>query len=85
MLWLLSMWEKAGCPSPVNFIELGPGTGVMMVDMLRVNTYYILYVQRENMFYFNESWFVLFIPRVILSYSCKALYYVYANLARTLA
>jgi SAM-dependent MidA family methyltransferase len=30
------MWEKAGCPSPINIIELGPGTGVMMMDMLRV-------------------------------------------------
>ncbi|XP_025425924.1 protein arginine methyltransferase NDUFAF7, mitochondrial isoform X2 [Sipha flava] len=36
MLWLLSMWEKAGCPSPINIIELGPGTGVMMMDMLRM-------------------------------------------------
>lgn len=36
MLWLLSLWEKAGCPSPVNLIELGPGTGVMMTDMLRI-------------------------------------------------
>lgn len=36
MLWLLSMWEKAGCPSPLNLIELGPGTGVMMTDMLRL-------------------------------------------------
>lgn len=36
MLWLLSTWEKARCPSPVNLIELGPGTGVMMMDMLRV-------------------------------------------------
>uniref|UniRef100_A0A2S2PGN3 Protein arginine methyltransferase NDUFAF7 n=1 Tax=Schizaphis graminum TaxID=13262 RepID=A0A2S2PGN3_SCHGA len=36
MLWLLSMWEKAGCPSPMNLIELGPGTGVMMTDMLRL-------------------------------------------------
>lgn len=37
MLWLLSLWEKAGCPSSVNLIELGPGTGVMMTDMLRVS------------------------------------------------
>jgi len=39
MLWLLSLWEKAGCPSPINLIELGPGTGVMMTDMLRVRLY----------------------------------------------
>jgi len=36
MLWLLNLWEKARCPSPVNLMELGPGTGVMMTDMLRV-------------------------------------------------
>jgi len=40
MLWLLSLWEKAGCPSPVNLIELGPGTGIMMTDMLRVRLFY---------------------------------------------
>lgn len=40
MLWLLSLWEKAGCPSPVKLIELGPGTGVMMTDMLRVRLCY---------------------------------------------
>jgi len=40
MLWLLSLWEKAGCPSPINLIELGPGTGIMMTDMLRVRLFY---------------------------------------------
>lgn len=39
MLWLLSTWEKAKYPSPINLIELGPGTGVMMMDMLRVRIY----------------------------------------------
>lgn len=43
MLWLLCMWEKARCPSPVNLIELGPGTGVMMMDMLRVRLYKLKY------------------------------------------
>lgn len=36
MLWFINMWEIAGRPKPVNLIELGPGTGVMMTDMLRV-------------------------------------------------
>lgn len=44
MFWLLSMWEKAGHPSPVNLIELGPGTGVMMADMLRVRIHLLCFV-----------------------------------------
>ncbi|XP_050523780.1 protein arginine methyltransferase NDUFAF7, mitochondrial isoform X2 [Daktulosphaira vitifoliae] len=36
MLWFINMWEMAGRPTPVNLIELGPGTGVMMTDMLRL-------------------------------------------------
>lgn len=46
MLWLLSIWEKAGCPSPVNLIELGPGTGVMMMDMLRVRFAFMSYCNK---------------------------------------
>ncbi|XP_050442537.1 protein arginine methyltransferase NDUFAF7 homolog, mitochondrial [Adelges cooleyi] len=36
MVWFINMWEMAGRPTPVNLIELGPGTGVMMMDMLRL-------------------------------------------------
>lgn len=52
MLWLLSMWERAGCPFPINFIELGPGTGVMMVDMLRV---IILFYYKKISILINNS------------------------------
>lgn len=43
MLWFLCMWEKARRPYPINLIELGPGTGVMMMDMLRVRLYKLKY------------------------------------------
>lgn len=61
MLWLLSMWEKAGRPSPVNIIELGPGTGVMMMDMLRVNRYYVfLFVFIQ----INKIYFIVIINNI---------------------
>lgn len=54
MLWLLSLWEKAGCPSPVNLIELGPGTGVMMTDMLRVSLRYNLLIINRKLIILNN-------------------------------
>ena len=34
-LWAAEGWSLAGAPDPVRLIELGPGTGRMMSDMLR--------------------------------------------------
>ncbi|MBN8982552.1 MAG: SAM-dependent methyltransferase [Rhizobiales bacterium] len=34
-LWAASVWAAMGSPSEVKFIELGPGRGSMMQDMLR--------------------------------------------------
>jgi NADH dehydrogenase [ubiquinone] 1 alpha subcomplex assembly factor 7 len=34
-LWLAQAWLELGSPSPVRLIELGPGRGTMMSDMLR--------------------------------------------------
>ena len=35
--WLVHVWEVAGAPSPVHLIELGPGRGTLMADVLRVS------------------------------------------------
>ncbi|KAJ9071545.1 hypothetical protein DSO57_1035872 [Entomophthora muscae] len=35
-LWYVSQWHSAGCPEKVRVIELGPGKGTLMSDMLRV-------------------------------------------------
>ncbi len=35
-LWCIEMWQRAGCPTPVRLLELGPGRGVMMADVLRI-------------------------------------------------
>jgi NADH dehydrogenase [ubiquinone] 1 alpha subcomplex assembly factor 7 len=34
-LWTISAWIGAGAPSPACLVELGPGRGTLMVDMLR--------------------------------------------------
>ncbi len=35
-LWLLQSWEDMGAPEAFNLVELGPGRGVLMADILRV-------------------------------------------------
>jgi SAM-dependent MidA family methyltransferase len=34
-LWTASVWKSIGSPSPLRLVELGPGRGTMMADVLR--------------------------------------------------
>lgn len=34
-VWLVDLWQRAGRPAPVQFVELGPGRGTLMADVLR--------------------------------------------------
>jgi len=33
--WLIDIWQQAGSPNPFHLIELGPGRGTLMADILR--------------------------------------------------
>jgi SAM-dependent MidA family methyltransferase len=35
-LWGADLWSRMGCPENLNLIELGPGRGTLMQDILRV-------------------------------------------------
>jgi len=34
-LWMLEVWNAMGRPDPVHLVELGPGRGTLMADLLR--------------------------------------------------
>jgi NADH dehydrogenase [ubiquinone] 1 alpha subcomplex assembly factor 7 len=34
-LWMLEVWNGMGRPNPVHLVELGPGRGTLMADLLR--------------------------------------------------
>lgn len=36
-LWMLEVWNAMGRPAPVRLVELGPGRGTLMADMLRAS------------------------------------------------
>lgn len=35
-LWVVDFWQSLGSPGPIQLVELGPGRGSLMLDMLRV-------------------------------------------------
>lgn len=38
--WVIDFWLKLNCPKPFHLIELGPGRGILMEDILRVAKLY---------------------------------------------
>ena len=34
-LWMVELWRQMGRPAPVRLVELGPGDGTLMSDLLR--------------------------------------------------
>lgn len=37
-VWVLADWKSRGETTPIHLVELGPGRGTLLKDMLRVGT-----------------------------------------------
>jgi NADH dehydrogenase [ubiquinone] 1 alpha subcomplex assembly factor 7 len=35
-IWCVSTWQNMGCPTAINLVELGPGNGTLMKDVLNI-------------------------------------------------
>lgn len=35
-IWCVDIWYKMGCPKDIQLIEIGPGRGTLMADLLRI-------------------------------------------------
>ena len=53
-LWTIECWKKIGEPKKFNIIELGPGSGILMTDFLRVIKLYPKFIKKCNQIYLFE-------------------------------
>lgn len=37
-VWTMCLWEQMGQPEKINLVELGPGRGTLIADLLRVRS-----------------------------------------------
>ncbi|XP_062213976.1 uncharacterized protein LOC133915001 isoform X1 [Phragmites australis] len=47
-VWAMCLWEQMGQPEKVNLIELGPGRGTLMVDLLRGSAKFVNFTKVLN-------------------------------------
>ena len=53
-IWCIAFWENLGCPKKINIIELGPGSGILMIDFLRVIKLYPKFIEKCNQIFLFE-------------------------------
>jgi NADH dehydrogenase [ubiquinone] 1 alpha subcomplex assembly factor 7 len=49
-LWILNSWEKLGSPSPFVLLELGPGRGTLLADLLRLTSQRADFLQEMRLY-----------------------------------
>ena len=54
-IWLISFWEKIGCPKNINIIELGAGSGEMMLQILKTIEKFKMFKLSSNFFIYEKS------------------------------
>ena len=54
-IWIISFWEKIGCPKKINIIELGAGNGEMMFQILSTVEKFNKFKSSSNFFIYEKS------------------------------
>ena len=54
-IWLISFWEKIGCPKKINIVELGAGNGEMMFQIIKTIEKFKNFQSSSNFFIYEKS------------------------------
>ena len=54
-IWLISFWEKMGCPKNINVVELGAGNGEMMFQILKTAERFSKFKSSSNFIIYEKS------------------------------
>ena len=54
-VWVISLWEHLGKPKDFNIVELGPGSGKMCFNMIRVFKKFPSFLASCNIFLYEKS------------------------------
>ena len=54
-IWLISFWEKIGCPKKINIVELGAGNGEMMYQILNTVKKFKNFEKSSNFLIYEKS------------------------------
>ena len=54
-IWIISFWEKIGCPKNINVIELGAGNGEMMLQILKTIERFYRFRSSSNFIIYEKS------------------------------
>ena len=55
-IWIVSYWELLNKPKSFNFIELGPGTGKLCKDLIKVFRKFPKFYSSTNIFLYEKSY-----------------------------
>ena len=53
--WCVDLWARSGTPKPFNLIELGPGRGTLMADIIRVASRHEDFTKNLNVHFVETS------------------------------